>query len=311
MQRSGYVFAFLVVSFVTSVSLAQAPASKIPGIGPVGEVRKLHGDLKFTEGPADDGKGNLYFTDIPANRIYHVDNAGKLSVFLEPSRSANGLMFNAAGNLVACEMEGRLVEINIATKEVRVLADKFEEKRFNAPNDLVIDKTGGIYFTDPRFRAPMPWPQEKEAWYYRDSAGVVTRLGDDLPAPNGVILSRDEKTLYVIPSMQKQMMAYSIVKPGQLGEARIFCELEQTKPDANNGGDGLTIDEQGNLYITSGLGVQVFSPEGKKFGVIAFPEHPANCTFGGPENKTLYVTARTGLYAVEMEVAGHRFAVKK
>jgi gluconolactonase len=305
----------VVVLFMFSVTCyavgQEKIAVKIPGIGPAGDIRKLHGDFKFTEGPADDGRGNLYFSDIPANRIYRIDHAGNLNVFLEPSRSTNGLMFNAAGNLVACEMEGRLVEINTESKEVRVLAEQFKGKRFNAPNDLVIDKSGGIYFTDPRFRAPNPWPQEKEAWYYRDSAGVLTRLGDNLPAPNGILLSIDEKTLYVIPSMQKQMMAYHIVKPGQLDEGKVFCELEQATAEENKGGDGLTLDEQGNLYITSNLGIQVFSPQGKKLGIIPIPEQPANCAFGGPQNKTLYVTARTGLYAIEMDVAGHRIATRK
>jgi gluconolactonase len=288
-------------------SLAQSPSTKIPGIGPVGEVKKLHGDFQFTEGPADDGAGNIYFSDIPANKIMMVDAAGKLSTFLDPSNHTNGLMFAGKGKLLACEMDGRLVEIDIESKKVTSLADGYEGTRFNAPNDLVVDKTGGVYLTDPRFRAPMPLPQGKEAWYYRAADGKVTRLGDNLPAPNGVILSPDEKTLYVIPSMQKQMMAYPVTAPGKLGEGKVFCELEQKEPNGNGGGDGLTVDSKGNLYITSNLGLQVFSPEGKHLGNIAFPEQPANCTFGGKGNKTIYATCRTGFYSVEMEVAGHRF----
>ncbi len=291
-------------------SMAQSPSTKIPGIGPVGEVKKLHGDFQFTEGPADDGEGNIYFSDIPANKIMKVDTAGKLSTFLDPSNHTNGLMFAAKGKLLACEMDGRLVEIDIESKKVTSRADGYEGKRFNAPNDLVVDKAGGVYMTDPRFRAPMPWPQVKEAWYYVAADGKVTRLGDNLPAPNGVILSPDEKTLYVIPSMQKQMMAYPITAPGKLGEGKVFCELEQKDANGNGGGDGLTIDSKGNLYITSNLGLQVFSPEGKHLGNIAFPEQPANCTFGGKDNKTIYATCRTGFYAVEMEIAGHRFGKK-
>lgn len=317
MARPGATRAFMaiaaaVVSLMASLSTATAadPAT-IAGLGPTGPVRKLHGDLKFTEGPAADKAGNLYFSDIPAERIYKVDAAGALAVFLEPSKHTNGLMLNAKGNIVACEMDGRLVEIDIATKQVKALADGYQGTRFNAPNDLVLDQAGGVYFTDPRFRAPMPLPQGKEAFYYRASDGQVTRLGDNLAAPNGVILSPDEKTLYVIPSLQKQMYAYPVLGPGKLGEGRVFCELAQREPTGNGGGDGLTVDVQGNLYITSALGLQVFSPAGKALGVIAFPEQPANVTFGGPGNKTLYVTARTGLYAVDMEIAGHVFPGKK
>jgi gluconolactonase len=295
----------------TTIVTAEEKSQKIPGLGPVGEVRKLAGDLKFTEGPADDGHGNLYYSDIPANRIYKIDAQGKNEVFLEPSNHTNGLMINRDGNIVAAEMDGRIVEIDVKTKKVTPLAAEYNGKRFNAPNDVVIDSTGGVYFTDPRFRAPEPWPQGKEAWYYVDTKGKVTRLGDDLPAPNGVILSPDEKTLYVIPSMQKQMMAYPVEAPGKLGKGKVFCDLRQSSPTKNGGGDGLTIDEKGNLYITSELGLQVFSPDGKHLGNIAFPEQPANATFGGKGNKTLYVTARTGVYAVDMEVAGHRFATKK
>ncbi len=307
------------VAIVLSATLSLSPRAaepadeSIPGIGPAGEIMKVHSGFQFTEGPAADTNGNVYFTDIPAERINKVDAAGKLSVFLEPSGHANGLMFNAAGNVVACQMDGRLVEIDIATKQVQPLAETFNGKRFNAPNDLVIDSAGGVYFTDPHFRAPEPLPQDKLGVYYRATNGTVTRLIDDLPAPNGVILSPDEKTLYVIPSLQKEMMAYPVTGSGKLGEGRVFCTLQQP-PDSTgrgSGGDGLTIDTKGNLYITSRLGLQVFNPEGKLLGIIELPEQPANVTFGGKDRKTLYVTARTSLYSVEMEATGHVFPAGK
>jgi gluconolactonase len=207
-------------------------------------------------------------------------------------------------------MDGRIVSIDVGSKQATAIASNYEGKRFNAPNDLVLDQAGGVYFTDPRFRAPMPLPQEKEAVYYCDGQGKVTRLADNLPAPNGVILSVDEKTLYVIPSMQKEMMAYPVQSPGKLGEGKVFCTLKQPDPSGNGGGDGLTIDTRGNLYITSRLGLQVFDSQGKLLGVIEFPEQPANATFGGKDNKTLYVTARTSLYSVEMEAQGHQFPGK-
>jgi gluconolactonase len=183
--------------------------------------------------------------------------------------------------------------------------------RFNAPNDLVIDKQGGIYFTDPAFGAPMPLPQGKTAVYYLAADGKVTRLIDDLPNPNGVILSPDEKTLYVIPSGQAEMMAYPVKSPGKIGKGRIFCTLKQPRGAKGSGGDGLAVDVKGNLYITSQLGLQVFDASGKLLGIIALPEQPANVKFGGSDLKTLYVTARTSLYSVPMEATGHLFALPR
>lgn len=293
---------------LTSGSSAAEP---IPGIGPTGEVKKLHTGLQFLEGPAADRSGNLFFSDVAGNKLYQVDPQGKLSVLLDPSNHTNGLMVNAAGNILACEMDGRLVEVNAKTKEVKSLADGYEGKRFNAPNDLVIDQSGGIYFTDPHFRAPMPLPQGVRAFYYRAADGKVTRLGEVETAPNGIILSPDEKTLYVIPSMQGEMLAYPVTSPGKIGEKRTFCSLKQAAGKTNGGGDGLAIDTKGNLYITSALGVQVFDPQGKLLGILEFPEQPANCDFGGKDDQTLYVTARTSLYAVQMEAKGHVFSGKK
>ena len=302
-----------IVALLLAVSPGRGQQPKMPQIGPTGPVVKVKGDFQFTEGPASDGKGNLYFTDIPANRIYKLDGKNEISVFLEPSNHANGLMFDGKGRLLACEMDGRLVAIDVASKRVKALSDGYQGKRYNAPNDLVVDQSGGVYFTDPHFRAPMPLPQGKVAVYYCSADGKVTRLIDNLPAPNGVILSVDEKKLYVIPSQQKEMMEYPIESPGKIGEGKVFCSLQQP-PDtqgAGSGGDGLTIDTRGNLYITSKLGLQVFSPQGKQLGIIEFPEQPSNATFGGKDLKTLYVTARTSLYSVPMESQGHVFPGKK
>lgn len=288
---------------VASASFGQ----QIEGIGLVGEPRQLHTGFAFTEGPAADGNGNLYFTDIPNNRIHKLNADGKLSVFAEPSGHCNGLMF-VGGRLLACEMDGQLKQYDPSTGKQTTLASEHDGKRFNAPNDLVIDSSGGIYFTDPRYRAPQPWPQGTEAVYYRAADGAVSRLIDDRTAPNGVILSPDEKTLYVIPSMEKQMWAYKVQSPGKLGEGRVFCEVSQP-PGATSpaGGDGLTIDTAGNLYITTALGLQVYDAAGKQLGIIKVPEHPANVAFGGKDNKTLYVTARKSLYAIKTEATGHVF----
>ncbi|HEV7226316.1 MAG TPA: SMP-30/gluconolactonase/LRE family protein [Pirellulales bacterium] len=290
---------------------AAADDAPIPGIGPKGEIVKLHTGFAFTEGPAADADGNVFFSDIPNSRIHKVDAAGKLSIFREPSNHTNGTMFNAEGELVCAEMDGRISAVARDGKTARPLAETYQGKRFNAPNDLVIDRAGGVYFTDPHFRAPEPLPQGVTAVYYIAADGKVSRLIDDLKAPNGVILSPDEKTLYVVPSMQEEMMAYPVEGPGKLGKGRVFCRTKQAEGKQGTGGDGLTIDTKGNLYITTGLGLQVFSAEGKLLGIIAFPEVPANVTFGGKDRRTLYVTARTSLYTAPMEAEGHVFAGKK
>lgn len=176
---------------------ADKPADAIPGIGPAGPVKKMAGEYAFTEGPAADAHGNVYFSDIPNKKIHKLDPAGKVSVFRDNSNSANGLMVNAKGEVVACEMEGAIVALSADGKDRRVVTDKHDGKRYNAPNDLVLDRAGGVYFTDPMFRAPTPLPQGKTCVYYADAAGKVARLIDDLPNPNGVLLSPDEKTLKI------------------------------------------------------------------------------------------------------------------
>lgn len=306
-----FAYSTLVFTIFLSPLYAGDDIKPIAGIGPVGKVTKLHSGFDFTEGPAPDAKGNVYFSDIPKEKIYKVDLEGKLSVFTEKSNHANGLKINAKGELVACEMDGQLVAYDVKTKAKRSVIDKHDGKRFNAPNDLVIDNAGGVYFTDPSFRAPKPMPQSKLGVYYVDAKGTVTRLIDNLPNPNGVLLSVDEKTLYVIPSGSADMMAYPIESPGKIGKGKVFCSLQQAEGKKGGGGDGATIDTKGNLYITSGIGLQVYDPAGKLLGVIKLPEQPSNVCFGGADSRTLYVTARTSLYTVPMEATGHLFAVKK
>jgi gluconolactonase len=278
----------------------------IAGIGPAGKVERIDAKFDFTEGPVWISD-SLYFTDIPKTRIYRLASDGKVHVFVENSKHANGLFSHAGGEIYACQMDGRLAAYSADGKQERVLVEKYGEYRFNAPNDLVIDRQGGVYFTDPAFSAPMPLPQGKTCVYYRSPEGKATRLIEDLPNPNGVILSPDEKTLYVIPSGQDEMMAYTVQSAGKISDGRVFCKLKQAPEQRNGGGDGLTIDAKGNLYITSRLGLQVFNPEGKPLGIIETPEQPANVTFGGKDLTTLYVTARTGVYIIPMHAKGHRF----
>lgn len=297
-----WAIAVLATSICSNLS-----ADDIPGIGPISEAQRLHTNFAFTEGPAADAQGNLYFTDIPNTRIHKRDTKGTLTVFAEPSGHCNGLMV-IGDHLYACAMDGQLKQYNPATADFKVLADKFQGTRFNAPNDLVMDKTGGIYFTDPRFRAPDPWPQGTEAVYYRAADGKVSRIVDDRIAPNGVILSPDEKSLYVVPSMEEEIWVYPVKAAGKIGKGRVLAKMTQQEGKSMTGGDGLTVDTEGNLYVTTGLGLQIFRSDGKQLGIISIPEHPANVTFGGPGHHTLFVTARRSLYAVETKATGHVFS---
>lgn len=291
------VAACLLLGAWTAAASAQ---ETIEGIGPRGELKRVATGFDFTEGPAADAKGNVYFTDIPKTTIHRLTPEGKVEAFTRESRHANGLMLDRQGRLVACEMAGQLVAWDLEKRQRHVLADQFEGKRFNAPNDLAIDAHGGIYFTDPHFRAPQPLPQGETRVYYWSPEGGVRRVTEGLPVPNGVVLSPDGKTLYVLPSGSDVMLAYEVKQPGELGEKRDFYRLRE----GGRGADGGTVDSQGNLYITSHLGVEVVSPTGKGLGVIKVPEKPTNVTFGGLKRSTLYITAQRSLYAAEMLVAG-------
>ncbi len=297
----GLLLGCIVVVFMTASG--QNPES-IPGIGPTGDLKKLQGDFVFTEGPAADLEGNLYFTDVRASKIYKLDTEGNLSTFLEESQGCNGLMFDAEGRLLACQgVAKRIVAIDPQTKKIEVLADQYEGRPFDRPNDLVVDQSGGIYFTDPSVGVV----------YYVAKGGRVALVAEDLPRPNGVLLTPDEKHLILLPSGTPDVLRFSIEAPGKVGPAEVLCQLQQAETGQPRGGDGLTVDTEGNLYLAQpALGaLQVVDPEGKTLGLIPVPENPANCTFGGPENKTLFITARTSLYAAPMEATGHRFAVEE
>ncbi len=289
---------------VTASAQTGVPSSASTRIAPVGPIETLKSGLQFVEGPAWDPRGFLYFTNIPANEIHRVDADGNVSLFTDESNKSNGLMVSADGRLLGCQMNGRVVSYDVETGDVTVIADKFDGKRFNAPNDLVIDKSGGIYFTDPHYNAPNPWPQGERAVYYIAADKTVTRVTGELPAPNGIALSPDGTKLYVAPSESSSMMVYDVVGVGKIANGRVFCELTQPEGKSNTGGDGMTVDVEGNLYFTTNLGVEIFSPRGESIGLVRFPEQPANVTLSGPDRKTMIATARTSVYAVEMPIAG-------
>jgi gluconolactonase len=259
------------------------------------KVEKLAGGFSFTEGPAADAKGNIFFTDIPNNRIHKWSLDGKLSTFRENSGGANGLYFDKKGNLLACEGGGRRL-VSIDPKgNVTVLADKYQDKKFNSLNDLWPDPKGGIYFTDPRYGNREGMEQDGEHVYYlsADRKSII-RVIDDMVRPNGIIGTRKGNRLYVADHGGKKTFVYTIKKDGTLSNKKLF---------APEGSDGMTIDNEGNIYLTTNV-VAVYNKKGEKIETIKVPEGPANVTFGGKDKKTLFITARTSLYSVRMRVKG-------
>jgi gluconolactonase len=259
------------------------------------KVEKLAGGFNFVEGPAADAQGNIYFTDITNNRIHKWSLDGQLSTFRENSGGANGLYFDKDGNLLACEGGGRrLVSID-EQGQVKVLADSYQGKKFNSLNDLWIDPKGGVYFTDPRYGNRDGMEQDGEHVYYLSTdRKKLIRVIDDMVRPNGLIGTPDGKLLYVADHSDRKTFVYTVNEDGTLSNKKLF---------APEGSDGMTIDNDGNVYLTTNA-VSVYNPKGQKIETIKVPEQPANVTFGGKNNQILFITARTSLYSIPMRVKG-------
>jgi len=256
-------------------------------------------EFLFTEGPAVDGFGNVYFTDQPNNRILKWSTQTGLSVYLDKSYRANGLYVDNDGNLLAAADEkNQLIKIT-PDKSITVLIDDFEGKRLNGPNDIWVDQKGGIYFTDPYYQRDW-WEHttkeiQEERVYYFNPSGQLIKVASDLVKPNGIIGSADGKTLYIADIGDKKTYSYSIKEDGTLIDKTLFTSM---------GSDGMTLDNQGNLYLT-GNGVTVFNYKGEKIEEISVPEGwTANVTFGGIDQNILFITAMKSLYTLKMKVKG-------
>lgn len=282
---------FLHCHLLTQAAAEQGTDLVVPGA----KVVKLADGFQFTEGPAADARGNIYFSDIPNSRIHMWSLDGKLTTFREDSGRANGLYFDKDGNLLACEGGNRrLTRISMDGKVV-VLADSYEGKKLNSPNDLWIDRRGGVYFTDPRYGSQYGLEQDGFHVYYLPPGGDhLVRVIDDLVKPNGIVGTADGKLLYVADPGENKTYVYHIQSDGSL------TDRKQVAPE---GSDGMTLDERGNLYLTRGA-VQVYSPQGNKIASLKIPERPANVTFGGKDRRTLFISARTGFYSLKMSVRG-------
>ena len=259
----------------------------------------LSSQFTFTEGAASDKFGNVYFTDQPNDKIYFWNwKTNKIELFLDKTGRANGTYFDKNDNLVTCSDDnGEIWKIN-KNKEIEVQSKGFEGKRLNGPNDLWIDKSGGIYFTDPLYKRDY-WKNFKEEipqrnLYYRNKNGTITKL-ETFVQPNGIIGSEKLKKLFVSDIDANKTYVYDILGEGKLSEKKLFCEM---------GSDGMTLDNQGNLYLT-GKGVKIFNNKGEKLTNIPIDENwTSNVTFGGKNNSTLFITASHSVYILQMNVSG-------
>ncbi|MDP2285715.1 MAG: SMP-30/gluconolactonase/LRE family protein [Pseudohongiella sp.] len=271
-------------------------AQQVSLVAPDATITLLSDQFTFTEGPVADASGNVYFSDIPANRIHVWTVAGELETFREQTNGTNGLFFDTDWQLFGAEGgAGRITRMD-NTGAASVVVDQHNGLPFNSPNDLWIDAAGGIYFTDPRYGDESSNPQPGYYVYYLAPGAMQAQaIITDLVKPNGVIGTRDGSTLYVADHLGNQTFAYTLAAQGQVSNKRLI---------AAQGSDGLTLDETGNLYLTGGRNVSVYSADGQLLQAIEFPLAPANMTFGGANRDILFVTARTSLFALQMAIKG-------
>jgi len=262
------------------------------------EITQIADDLLFAEGPAADADGNLYFSDIQANLIYTWSDVKGATVFREDSGGANGLFFNSEGNLLACEgTNGRLVSIDSKGGAVTVLADKYPWETgsaFNEPNDLWIDAKGGVYFSDPVYIKESTVQGGEHVYYLTPKRDNIDRVVNDMTKPNGIIGTPDGTTLYVADHGAGEIYKYEITENGSLSNKTLFVSA---------GSDGMTIDSEGNIYLTNENGVQVYSSSGTLIETIVVTD-ATNVCFGGADGQTLFITAKTKVYSIQMRVKG-------
>jgi sugar lactone lactonase YvrE len=274
--------------------LASAPRAQ--------EIEKVATGFGFTEGPAwNPVEQHLLFSDIRNNKVMMLGAKDKVTAFLDPSDRANGLVFDRHGELYACLGGARQVVRIDAEGKRTILAKEFGGKKLNSPNDLVLDDDGGLYFTDPRYGKADDVEQDVMGVYYVSDEGKVSRVIGDLGRPNGIVITPDGSGLYVAVPDKREIHYYPILAPGRLGKGSMIF---RSKREIDGGGpDGMAIDEHGHIYATY-KNLLVLDGRGKLLKRFAVPEKPANCSFGGPDNKTLYITARTSLYRMKLDVRG-------
>ena len=257
----------------------------------------------FTEGPVGTPDGGLYFSDIRPNRIHYLDPGGKISLVREQTNGANGLALTRDGDLIAAEGEGKRISKRSRDGMVTTVTEGIAGKPFLSPNDVLVDAKGGIYITDP---GPRPVVPGRTAYVYYLPVGAKEPvvLDDQIARPNGVMLTRDGKTLIVNDTLGPTVYAYDVLPDGGVKNKRTFAQLLDIPEGKESGADGMALDREDRLYVTTVAGVQVFDAAGKHLGTIKVPRQPANAGFAGPDKRVLYITAREGLYRINMLAQG-------
>jgi gluconolactonase len=279
--------------------LAQTPAG-IPGVmAPGVEPELAQEGFVFTEGPVGTPDGGLYFSDIRPNKIYHLDPDGKIVLVREQTNGANGLAVTKDGDLLAAEGDGKRISRRSRDGTVTTVTEGVDGKPFLSPNDLILDAKGGIYVTDPGPRPVVPG-RPTSVSYLPAGAKQAVVIDDKIGRPNGLTLTHDGKTLIVDDTIGPIVFAYDVQGDGGVTGKRTFAQLRDIPEGKESGADGLAIDRDGRVYFTTVAGVQVFDAKGQYLGTIKVPRQPANVAFAGPDKRTLYITAREGLYRVKM-----------
>lgn len=263
-------------------------------------LKQVSKQFKFTEGPAVDKKGNIYFTDQPNDKIWKYDTEGELSLFMDKTGRSNGLYIDKKGNIISCADQNNELWSISPKKKIIVLLSDYQGKKHNGPNDLWIDAKGGIYFTDPYYQRDY-WERKKpemdkqNVYYLPKGKKEAIVVDDNLKQPNGIVGTPDGKYLYVADIRDNKTYKYEITADGSLANRQLFV---------SQGSDGMTLDNQGNLYIT-GKGVTVYDPSGQKIEQIQVPSGwVGNVCFGGKDRKMLFITASESIYTLDMQVKG-------
>lgn len=308
---------FVIVGGSLAIASAHAEVLVTPAISGVvaggTRIEFIKDGFKGTEGPVALPDGSLAFTETQANRITRIAPDGTTSVFLENSNGSNGLGFNGRGELITAQVAQTRVGVVYPQGKERTLADNFEGAPFGRPNDLVVDRRGGVYFTDS---GANPTPDQaapakvtaRPAVYYITPGGVLQRIAHDIERPNGIQLSPDEKVLYVANTLGEHVLAYDVAADGSVSGKRNFARLagwKKTDSGYSSGADGLAVDEQGRLYVASNAGIEVFTAAGEALGAIPLPKKPQNLAFSGVGKKTLYVVGRGEAHRIAVLTPGY------
>jgi len=295
--RNALLFSFSIF-MGSSAANAQEDAAKLVAPGAI--LQQVSKQFKFTEGPAVDKKGNIYFTDQPNDKIWKYDTEGNLSLYMEKTGRSNGLYIDKKGNIISCADEKNEMWSISPKGKTTVLVDGFQGRTFNGPNDLWIHPKGGIYFTDPFYprdywERKKPDMEKQNVYFLPKGKKEPVLVDDNLKQPNGIVGTPDGKYLYVTDIRDNKTYKYGINADGALSNRQLFVA---------QGSDGITLDNLGNLYIT-GRGVTVYDPTGKKITNIPVPSGwVGNVCFGGKDRNLLFITASESIYTLQMQVKG-------